>query len=146
MLHWKVRILCRADQGWFSDQMCFDSRDLLHYFRKMPDGRFLFGMRGGVFSSPRAEAATRARTRAHFDRMFPKWRHVETTHSWSGMVSLARNRIPFLGRIPQSGEIWGALCYHGNGVAMGSFSCKLLADLMLDRETIIKAHACGNAH
>ena len=33
-------------QGWTSAQMAYDSRFLLHYFRMMPNNRFLFGMRG----------------------------------------------------------------------------------------------------
>jgi len=44
--------------GWTSDQMCYDTRNLLHYFRLMPNRRFLFGMRGGVFSTKRADTRT----------------------------------------------------------------------------------------
>lgn len=29
---------------------------------------------------------------------------------------------------------WIAMCYHGNGVAMGSFSGKLVADLVLENQ------------
>ena len=49
-------------QGWTSDQMAYDTRRLLHYFRKLPNGRFLFGMRGGLRSTRRSETANR---RAH---------------------------------------------------------------------------------
>ena len=38
-------------QGWTSDQMAYDTRKLLHYFRLLPDRRFLFGMRGGLFAT-----------------------------------------------------------------------------------------------
>src|SRR5690606_25782292 len=38
----------KAGQGWTSNTMCFDTRNLLHYFRLLPDGRFLFGGRGGT--------------------------------------------------------------------------------------------------
>ncbi|WP_417713431.1 NAD(P)/FAD-dependent oxidoreductase [Pseudophaeobacter arcticus] len=121
-------------QGWFSDQMAYDTRNLLHYFRLMPDRRFLFGMRGGLFSSPRAEAAIRRLLRSHFEKLFPAWRSVEGTHFWSGMVCMSRNLVPFVGPIPDTPGMFAGLCYHGNGVAMGSYAGRLLADLAQGQE------------
>jgi glycine/D-amino acid oxidase-like deaminating enzyme len=99
----------------------------------MPDRRFLFGMRGGLLTGPSAEAHARRRTRADFDAMFPAWAHVESPHTWSGMVSLARNKLPFVGRLSGSGSVWASMCYHGNGVAMGSYAGRLVADAILGR-------------
>ncbi|KIC32993.1 FAD-dependent oxidoreductase [Leisingera sp. ANG-S5] len=120
-------------QGWFSHQMAYDTRNLLHYFRLMPDRRFLFGMRGGLLASPRAEAGIRAKLRQDFEAMFPKWRNVETTHCWSGMVCLSRNLVPFIGPVPDHPGLFAGLCYHGNGVAMGSYAGRLLSDLVQGR-------------
>ena len=116
-------------QGWFSDQMAYDTRNLLHYFRLMPDRRFLFGMRGGLLASPRSEAAIRKSLRQHFETLFPEWRNVESTHVWSGMVCMARNLVPFVGPVPGENGVFAGLCYHGNGVAMGSYAGRLLSDL-----------------
>ena len=132
-----TRPLTRAEleaQGWTSDQMAFDSRNLLHYFRLMPDRRFLFGMRGGLISGPRAEARIRARLRRHFAAMFPAWAGVEAEHMWSGMVCLARNRTPFVGPVPGRPGLFAGLAWHGNGVAMGSLAGRILADLVLGRQ------------
>ncbi|NRB16915.1 MAG: FAD-binding oxidoreductase [Rhodobacteraceae bacterium] len=118
-------------QGWFSDQMAYDSRNLLHYFRLMPDRRFLFGMRGGLLSSARSEQAIRHKLRRDFDHMFAAWKDVETTHCWSGMVCLARNLVPFVGPVPEVKGMFAGLCYHGNGVAMGTYAGRLLSDLVL---------------
>ena len=117
-------------QGWTSAQMAYDTRGLLHYFRLMPDRRFLFGMRGGLQSSPAAESRARARTRAHFEAMFPAWAHVETPYLWSGMVCLSRRQVPFAGPIPKRPGLFAGLAYHGNGVAMGTYTGKLLAGLV----------------
>lgn len=121
-------------QGWFSDQMAYDTRNLLHYFRLMPDRRFLFGMRGGLRASPRAEAAIRRKLRQDFEAMFPAWRDVAATHCWSGMVCLSRNLVPFIGAVPDQPGLFAGLCYHGNGVAMGSYSGRLLSDLVQGRQ------------
>ncbi len=119
--------------GWTSDQMVFDTRHLLHYFRLMPDRRMLFGMRGGLMTGAGAEGRAIARVRRDFDSTFPDWTHVETPFGWSGMVCLARDQMPFAGRIPGQANLFASLCYHGNGVAMGSYCGALLADVVLDR-------------
>ncbi|UWQ37386.1 FAD-binding oxidoreductase [Leisingera aquaemixtae] len=131
-----TRPLTKAElqaQGWASHQMAYDTRNLLHYFRLMPDKRFLFGMRGGLLASPRAETAIRHKLRQDFEAMFPAWHTVETTHCWSGMVCLSRNLVPFVGAVPEMPGIYAGLCYHGNGVAMGSYAGRLLSDLVQDR-------------
>jgi len=119
-----------ASQGWHSDQMAYDTRHLLHYFRLMPDRRFLFGMRGGLISGASSELRARRKTREHFEQMFPAWRSVDTPHNWSGMVCLARAGLPFVGALPGPSGVFAGLCYHGNGVAMGSYAGALLADLV----------------
>ncbi|AVO38559.1 NAD(P)/FAD-dependent oxidoreductase [Pukyongiella litopenaei] len=120
----------RAAQGWTSGQMAYDTRNLLHYFRLMPDGRFLFGMRGGLLSSPRADAGNRQRLRRHFDAMFPAWRNVEATHMWAGFVCMTAARTPFAGPVPDRPGLFAALGFHGNGVAMGSHAGALVAEEM----------------
>lgn len=123
-----------AAQGWSTRQMCYDDRFLLHYFRLMPDRRMLFGMRGGLFSSSRADQRMHKTIRKHFEAMFPHWAHVETPYSWNGLVALARDLTPYAGPIPEMPGAWTALCYHGNGVAMGSYAGALIADQMLGRQ------------
>lgn len=117
-------------QGWTSGQASYDTRHLLHYFRLMPDNRMLFGVRGGLMANAGSESRAIRRARDDFDRMFPAWRDVETPHAWSGMVCIARNRMPFVGEVPDEPGMFTSLCYHGNGVAMASFSGALLADLV----------------
>lgn len=117
-------------QGWTSDQMAYDTRNLLHYFRLMPDRRFLFGMRGGLLAGAKAENRSRNRVRRDFEKMFPEWREVETPNAWSGMVCLARNKAPFAGPIPGFPGVFAGLAYHGNGVAMGSYCGMLLASIV----------------
>jgi glycine/D-amino acid oxidase-like deaminating enzyme len=121
--------------GWTSRQMAYDTRNLLHYFRLMPDNRFLFGMRGGLVASPSAEAGITARARRHFEAMFPAWRDVDTPHGWSGMVCFSANRVPYCGPIPDLPGAYAGFAYHGNGVAMGSYTGALLADLAQGKPT-----------
>lgn len=118
-------------QGWRSAQMAYDTRNLLHYFRLMPDGRFLFGLRGGLLATPRAEAAARRAARRDFEMMFPRWAHVPSAHAWSGLVCLSQKRVPFVGPIPGEPGVFAGFAYHGNGVAMGTYAGRALADLVV---------------
>ncbi|WP_223428650.1 NAD(P)/FAD-dependent oxidoreductase [Tateyamaria pelophila] len=120
-------------QGWTSDQMAYDTRRLLHYFRLLPDRRFLIGMRGGLMSSPRSEQEARSSLARDFKHMFPAWNGVDITHTWSGFVCLSRNLTPFVGPVPGSPKLLAGFGFHGNGVAMGSYAGRMLADLALGR-------------
>jgi glycine/D-amino acid oxidase-like deaminating enzyme len=118
-----------AAQGWSSTGLAYDTRNLLHYFRLMPNGRFLFGGRGGTSSGAGALTDRRAILRADFERMFPAWARVETPHFWSGFVCLARSLTPYVGTLGDRGNAWAGFAWHGNGVALATYSGKLLAGL-----------------
>jgi glycine/D-amino acid oxidase-like deaminating enzyme len=120
----------RRDQGWTSRQMAYDTRRLLHYFRLLPDGRFLFGGRGGTDSSDRGLAPLENRLRGNFDRLFPGWAHAEHTHFWRGLVCLSRNLVPYIGPLDAGRRVWTSIAYHGSGVAMASWSGRAVADLI----------------
>ncbi len=126
----------REAAGWTSTQMCYDSRYMLHYFRMLPDGRFLFGMRGGLFATSHIQARIQRKIRKDFNRMFPAWRDVEITHDWYGLLSMTGKLLPFVGPVPEQPGLFAALGYHGNGVAMASYSGHLLAQQMLGVEKI----------
>ncbi len=128
-----TRVLTDAEKDaarWWSDTMAYDSRRLLHYFRLLPEGRFLFGMRGGLTARPAEEAAIAARIRQDFHRAFPAWKDVEITHGWSGLLCLMRAGTPFVGAVPDAPGLFAGLGFHGNGVAMGSYAGRLLADIL----------------
>lgn len=120
----------QAAQGWSSDLMAYDTRRLLHYFRLLPDGRFLFGMRGGRRATARAEARNAAAMRADFEAMFPAWREVETPQHWWGLVNLTRGLTPYVGPVPGLDGAFVTLAFHGNGVAMASHAGALVAGLI----------------
>ena len=126
----------QAAQGWTTAQMAYDTRALLHYFRLMPDGRFLFGMRGGLRTTQGADQSVRRLIRRDFERMFPAWRHVETPYYWSGFVCFSPSLTPFAGPVPEQPGVFAGFAYHGNGVAMASYCGALLAEQVLDRQTL----------
>lgn len=121
-------------QGWTSSTMAYDSRNLLHYFRLLPNGRFLFGGRGGVNSSAAAAEGYRKLLTATFHRLFPAWSGVEISHFWRGFVCLSHDLVPYVGPLDDGKSVWTALAYHGNGVAMASWCGRAAARMMLDEK------------
>jgi len=125
-----------AAQGWTSHQMCYDTRNALHYFHLLPKAeheegpRMLFGMRSGTSSTKGSMDAMRQRIRLDFNRMFPAWQSVETPFFWSGLVCLTRDLTSFTGPFPGMNNAYASLAYHGNGVAMASHCGRLLAGMI----------------
>ncbi|WP_299147446.1 FAD-binding oxidoreductase [uncultured Tateyamaria sp.] len=134
-----TRPLSRAElehHGWVTHQMAYDTRHLLHYFRLMPDQRFLFGMRGGLAASAFAEHHARSSVIRDFRRMFPAWSKVNITHGWSGLVCLARNLLPYVGPLSNTPHVLAGFAYHGNGVAMGTLTGRFLAEMALGNQPV----------
>lgn len=129
----------QAAQGWTTRNMVYDSRTLLHYVRMLPDGRFMFGMRGGIKASDKALAAIRATARKHFEAMYPAWAHAETEFSWSGLVCLTGSLTPFAGAIDDETGLYAAFGWHGNGVALSSYSGAQLGHMIAGANHAIPA-------
>lgn len=126
-----TRVVTPAEQqaqGWTSQIMAADSRRLLHYFRLLPDGRFLFGTRGGLSASPAAQQAIREEGRLHFETLFPAWSQVETERFWSGLVCLTGSLTPYAGPVPGAEGLFAAFGWHGSGMAVGTLAGRMIAE------------------
>ena len=117
----------RAAQGWTSQLMAYDSRRVLHYFRLLPCGRFLFGGRGGTSADPAALAAFHTTLRAEFEAMFPAFAGAQTQHYWAGFVCLTGSLAPYCAEVPDQTGLFAALGWHGNGVAAASAAGRAIA-------------------
>lgn len=120
----------RREQGWTQRLMAYDTRNLLHYFRLLPGGEFLFGGRGGTDASDRGAAPMQQHMIDTLKEMFPVFGRAEITHFWRGFVCLSYDLVPYVGALNAEKTVWTALAYHGNGVAMASWSGSALADLI----------------
>lgn len=133
----------RRDQGWTRPALVADSRNLLFYLRLLPDGRLLFGARGGLDASPAAFAARRAWMERRLGEKFPAWRGVAVEHAWWGLVCLARDRLPHLGWLDGDGRsTLAAMAYHGGGVALATLFGRAAAALLAGRDPDPPLPAC----
>lgn len=116
-----------ALQRWQTDAPAITSVNLLNYFRRLPDGRFLFGGRGSASGSPESAVRNFQKLEARFREVFPGWRDVAIDFRWHGLVCMTRRLAPAIGRLEDDPSVFFAYGYQGNGVNTATWAGKQLA-------------------
>lgn len=117
----------RADTIIRSNAAVADSRFVVSYFRKSPDGRLIFG--GGENYRPGFPPDLKAFVRRHMLQVYPDLADVEVTHAWGGTLGITVHRAPFVRELAPGVRI--AAGYSGQGVVLAPWFGKLLADAAL---------------
>lgn len=105
--------------------------------RRTRDGRIL--VRNGVHwpsngaGDQRALEQAQATHRRTFEHRFPGLRHVAFEHTWGGLLGMTRNGGHFFG--PLAEGVFVAAGCNGIGIAQGTISGTLVADLAMGRES-----------
>lgn len=105
--------------------------------RRTRDQRIL--IRNSLRYAPRYQIAERVRRgirqlhRRSLRARFPALDHVEFDYSWGGVVGITSNRLPFFGRIRPG--VYAAVAFNGVGLALGTISGALLADLAVGSDS-----------
>lgn len=119
-----------AAQNWRTESPCANTRNLLFYYRLLPDRRFLFGARGDTTGTPEDGLRMRRYMERRLREVFPGWAEAEITHSWRGFVCMGLRRTPSIGVLTADPSVFFALGYHGNGVAAAPWAGRLAAQLI----------------
>jgi glycine/D-amino acid oxidase-like deaminating enzyme len=120
----------KSSIAWLSDQVAADTRNLLSYFRLLPEGRFLLGMRGDIHGTAGGGARMRAAVVARIARQFPTLAGVELTHFWRGPVCVTASLTPSVGLLPDDPTIGHAFAWHGSGINGAQVGGRLLAEVL----------------
>lgn len=101
-----------------------DSRFVVRYFRRLKDGRLLFGGREayGGETPDNIEAGVRRQ----MVEIYPALKTVEITHAWGGSVGITLPREPFVREVMPGVTAIGG--YSGHGVMLANFTGKLWAE------------------
>ncbi len=116
----------RTALNWSTTLPISDTRNLLFYYRLLPDHRILFGARGGIEDTADSRAAHQEWLMRRLAEMFPILKGIEATHFWNGWVCVPFDKSPHVNSI-EDGTVHYALGYVGTGVALATFSGLLLA-------------------
>ncbi len=125
--------------GWQQGMGIEDARNLIHYLRPSPDGRLLLG--GGPVPlgvGPWMRGDRHAGALAHLQRflhtLFPQLGPVAVTHHWGGPFSATLDLVPALGYVQDRRAVYNVGCL-GHGVSLMPSNGRILADLVLERQT-----------
>ncbi len=116
----------RKTLNWSTTLPISDTRNLLFYYRLLPDHRILFGARGGIEDTTDSRAAHKDWLVRRLAEMFPILKGIEATHFWSGWVCVPFDKSPHVNSI-EDGTVHYALGYVGTGVALATYCGLLLA-------------------
>ena len=116
------------------------------------DRRLLIRNTFAYVPSMAAREAGMARIRRHhvasFEARFAMLPDVTFEHSWGGTCCLARNNAQFFGKLADN--VWGAVCQNAVGVARGTYTGTLLAELVSGQDSEMLSdlmafpHPCWN--
>ena len=125
--------------GWTGGELISDFRTSLRYFRTTPDGRIAFGGGGGrarrtIDSMFTGDMRAVEETAEGFRLMFPSFADVPIEDGWGGPIDVSPTHLPTFGRL-ESGNVYYAAGYTGNGVAPTHLAGQAIADLITGADT-----------
>ncbi len=70
---------------------------------------------------------------------YPELAEAQVEHHWAGLRPGSPAGIPYIGSVPELPGLYINAGHFRNGVVLGPASCRLMADLVLEREPILPA-------
>jgi glycine/D-amino acid oxidase-like deaminating enzyme len=119
-----------ASLAWLGNQPSADSRNLLSYFRLLPEGRLMLGMRGDIRGTAAGASAMRRAVERRIARQFPGLAGAELTHFWRGPICATANMTPSVGLLRDDPSIGHAFGWHGSGINGAQVGGRLLAKVL----------------
>jgi glycine/D-amino acid oxidase-like deaminating enzyme len=137
MLATEPMSLQRSQKLMPQNRVFSDTRKIVVYFRRSPDGRsLLFGGRVSVFESDPVKSLPALRQ--EMLRIFPQLEDVRISHTWMGFVAYTFDTLPHIG---QQDGIHYAMGYCGSGICLASYLGNRLGLQLLGRQEGASAFA-----
>ena len=106
-----------------------NTKNLLYYYRKLPDNRILFGTRGDFIGSDQSNFNRSKKMEKFFKNIFPDWSKISVDYSWRALIAMSQKLTPSIGKI-ENEEIYYGFGYHGVGVSTAPWTGKQLSKLV----------------
>lgn len=118
----------------------YDDRFATGYYRRLVDGRLLWGGRLGLAERP---AGLERLMRRDLAAIYPQLADVPIAAAWSGKMGFARHKMPLLGRLGGRGAagLWVSSAYGGHGLNGTTMGGELIARAILEGDPAIQAFA-----
>ena len=109
------------------DPIC-NSREILYYYRRMPQNRMLFGTRGDTYGDEKSANRMKEYMTQKFRGVFPNWKHIDISHYWRGTVVMNTDLTPAFGNLDDDKSIYFSYGYSANGNNTTVYCGKKLAE------------------
>ena len=106
-----------------------NTKNLLYYYRKLPDNRILFGTRGDFVGSDKSNLDRSKIMEKFLKNIFPEWSNISIDYNWRGLIAMSQKLTPSIGKI-ENEEIYYGFGYHGVGVSSAPWTGKQLSELV----------------
>ena len=106
-----------------------NTKNLLYYYRKLPDNRILFGTRGDLIGSDQSNLDRSKIMEKFLKNIFPNWTDISIEYNWRGLIAMSQKLTPSIGKI-ENEEIYYGFGYHGVGVSSAPWTGKQLSKLV----------------
>ena len=106
-----------------------NTKNLLYYYRKLPDNRILFGTRGDFKGSDKSNFNRSKVMEKFLKNIFPYWSDIPIEYNWRGLIAMSQKLTPSVGKI-ENEEIYYGFGYHGVGVSSAPWTGKQLSKLV----------------
>ena len=106
-----------------------NTKNLLYYYRKLPDNRILFGTRGDFIGSDQSNLDRAKIMEKFFKNIFPDWASISIDYNWRGLIAMSQKLTPSIGKI-ENEEIYYGFGYHGVGVSSAPWTGNQLSKLV----------------
>ncbi len=106
-----------------------NTKNLLYYYRKLPDNRILFGTRGDYIGSDQSNLDRAKIMEKFFKNIFPDWESISIDYNWRGLIAMSQKLTPSIGKI-ENEEIYYGFGYHGVGVSSAPWTGYQLSKLV----------------
>ena len=67
-----------------------NTKNLLYYYRKLPDNRILFGTRGDYIGSDQSNLDRAKIMEKFFKNIFPDWASISIDYNWRGLIAMSQ--------------------------------------------------------
>ncbi len=118
----------KEEANLFTSHMMSDTRELLNYFRRLPDDRIMLGSRGPLRPTLAAMERHRAELLATIRRKFPALHGISDEYFWGGWVAITMDAMPHVASPVNDGRIHYAMGFNGTGVSAATQAGRRLAE------------------
>jgi taurine dehydrogenase large subunit len=116
----------------------FDTRNMLNYFRRLPDDRMLLGNRGPITADETVMAAHRNLLLDNLKRKFPPLKDITADYFWGGWVAVSRDFMPHVHHAEDDTSVHYALGYCGSGLSAALYAGRRLAERIAGRAGVFE--------